>query len=260
MENNAIVIGKGMIGNGLMHSLGITKFFSRSEHNVPYEEIHNFKYIFICLPTPTRDGKQGLDKIRLYVREINDRQKGQEKSIIIIHSTILPEMCRRMMKENPGSRIAHVPEFLTEETWEKDSEWPDIVVVGAEDGETREEVAGIFRARFKGAEFFLTDTVTASTIKYAINCLYALKVIYANQIFDFCKDKQVNYETVKAAMYARAWIGKNHLDIFHKGGRGAGGKCLGKDLDAFANYSNLPLLEYAEKINKGLILSYPKTK
>jgi len=259
---NAIVIARGMIGGATMQSLGITKFFSRSDHNVPYEKIHEFKYIFLCLPTPTNFGQQNLDLIRLYVKEINHRQKNTEKSIIIIRSTVLPGTCKKLMKENPGSIIVHYPEFLTESTWEKDAEWPDLVVVGAEDAEIREEVAGILRARYKtqAPEYVLTDTSTSETIKYGINCFYALKVIYSNQIYDFCQEQGVNYDTVKNALYVRKWIGKNHLDIWHKGGRGAGGKCLEKDLDAFANFSTLPLLELANKMNKGILMMFPKKK
>lgn len=256
--NNAVVIAHGMVAKATMHSLGIDKFYSRSERNIEYNDIPNYKYIFFCLPTPTLLGKQNIDSIREYIKLITTAQKDKaDKSIVIIRSTILPGTCKKIFKES-NIHVVHVPEFLTESTWEKDSEWPDIIVIGSEDQNLREEVAGIFRARFKGAEYFLTDTQTSEMIKYAINCYYALKVIYANQLFDFCEKENIPYETIKKAMYSRKWIGKNHLDIWHNGGRGAAGKCLKKDLDAFANFSHLPLLEYAEKLNKGYILSSNK--
>lgn len=254
--DDAIVIGKGMVGNATMHALGITKFYSRSECNVSYEEISNYKYIFICLPTPTHNGKQDIDPIRVVIHDIVDKNRD---NIIIIRSTVLPGVCRKL-KHETGASIVHAPEFLTESTWKEDCEWPDLTVLGGDDQEKLDKVVGIFKSRFKGTEFIVTDTVTSETIKYAINCLYAVKVIYGNQIYDFCKDHTANYETVKKAMYLRKWIGKNHLDIFHNGGRGAGGKCLEKDLDAFATFGHLPLIEYANKLNKGLLALHPKNE
>jgi len=87
-------------------------------------------------------------------------------------------------------------------------------------------------------------------IKYAINTLYALKVVFANQIFDYCRNIGANYNVIKDAMYARKWIGKNHLEVWHQGNRGAGGKCLEKDLEALAGESDLPLLKVANMLNK----------
>ncbi len=256
--NGSVVLGHGMVGKATMKSLGITHFFSRSESNVALNDLHNFKYIYICLPTPNSiTGKQDIDNIRYYIEQISRSQPNGERSVFIIRSTILPGTCKKLVAST-GADIVHVPEFLTEATWDQDASWPDIVVIGSDDEVIKEQVVGIFRARFKGAEYFITDFKTAETIKYTVNNFYALKVIFANQIYDFCGKHGANYEVVKKACYARKWIGRNHLDVWHKGGRGAGGKCLYKDLEAFATFSHLPLLEFANKINRALIMSNPK--
>jgi hypothetical protein len=39
------------------------------------------------------------------------------------------------------------------------------------------------------------------------------------------------------AMYKRKWIGKNHLAVPFNGKLGVNGKCLPKDLIAFAKYT-----------------------
>jgi nucleotide sugar dehydrogenase len=253
---NAIVIGRGMVGNATMKSLGIEKYISKNKNNVEGEAITYYKYIFICLPTPTIDGDQDLSVIEEYLKLIS---LGYRDNVVIIRSTVLPETCGLWSKKY-NMPIVHVPEFLTESTWESDCVWPDIVVIGADEEEIRNEVAGIFKARFKGASYFLTDTITSETIKYAINTFYATKVIFANQIFDISNKIGANYETIKKALYSRKWIGKNHLDIWHNGGRGAGGKCLLKDLSAFSKYSQLPLLKVANELNKGLVVKYPKNE
>jgi len=136
-------------------------------------------------------------------------------------------------------------------TWEKDAEWPDIVVIGGEDKKSRDEIVGIYKSRYKGSEFIITDTITSEVIKYGVNTFYAQKVVFANQLYDFCKVEKANYETVKKALYARKWIGHNHLRIWNKEGkRGAGGGCLAKDLEAFAKFTKLPLLLKAYELNQ----------
>lgn len=256
MKNAIVIGGTGMVGNATMYSLGIKDQYSRSKATVKLEQIMDFKYIFICLPTPTVNGEQDISSLTQFFEMF----KGEFKdNIFIIRSTVLPGVCRSFSQKY-GVKIVHAPEFLTESTWKKDSEWPDIVVIGADDEGLREEVAGIFKSRYKGAAFFLTDTVTSETIKYAINTLYALKVIFANEVFDFCQKTGINYETVKGVLYSRKWIGKNHLDVWHKGGRGVSGKCLKKDLEAFARLSGSKLLRLAAEINSELVRVYPKNE
>ncbi len=254
MKDAIVIGGTGMVGHATMYSLGIKDQYSQSSNTVDINHILDFKYIFICLPTPTVEGKQDLSLIEHYLSLFSQRSKS---NIFIIRSTILPRTCKRLSAKY-GLNIVHVPEFLTESSWKQDSEWPDIVVIGADDNYIGEQVAGIFKARFKGATFVMTDTVTSELTKYAINTFYAFKVVFANQLYDYAKEIGANYNTVKETMYARKFMSKNHFDVHHQGGRGSGGKCLKKDLEAFATESKLPLFELVNKINKELLKKYPK--
>lgn len=251
---DAVVIGKGMVGKGTMHALGIKSFYSRSEANVKLEDLHTFKYIFLCLPTPTVDGKCDTSATEWYIKEVTMKS---HDPIFVVRSTVIPGTCERLSKEYEAN-IVHLPEFLSEDTWKQDSEWPDLIVVGSNDIKAHNSVMGLLKARFKGAEYVSTDLTTAEMIKYAINNLYALKVVYANQIYDYCERKGIFYDTVKEAMYARKWIARNHLEILNKGGRGAGGKCLQKDLESLAHETGSPLLLEADRLNKIYLQNNPK--
>lgn len=246
MKDSVVIGGTGMVGHATMFALGIEHYYAKSTANVELKNITDYKYIFICLPTPTNGGKQDIKIIEHYLKLIKENYKN---NVVIIRSTVLPGTCVKWI-DTYKIKIVHVPEFLTESSWMDDSKWPDIIVVGAEHDSLREEVAGIFKSRYKGSEYFLTDTITSETIKYGINCLYALKVVYANQLYDYCMGVGANYNTIMKAMYARKWIGKNHLDVWHNKERGAGGKCLEKDLTAFASESDLLLLKIAEMLNQ----------
>jgi len=241
---DAVVIGKGMVGNATMHALGIDDCYSLDGSTIERDQIGDFKYIFICVPTPTVDGVCDVTDILDYIKAYRTKD-----NIFIIRSTIVPGTVDQL-EEETNANIVHMPEFLTEKTWKRDAEWPDVVVIGSNNMSALRLVEGIMKARHKGADFFITDARTAELAKYAINVLYATKVIYANQMYDFCKEHKVNYSVIREILYSRKWIGKNHLDVWHGKHRGAGGKCLGKDVDAFASMSKISLVRLVNKLNK----------
>jgi len=246
--NNAIVIGGlGIVGQATRHALAIKDYYDFKGSTVKKENITDFKYIFICLPTPTIGGNCYINDIIIFIAGLNSKKD----NVFIIRSTVIPGTCKKIIKRT-GATVVHVPEFLTMSTWEKDAEWPDIVVIGGEDKKSRDEIVGIYKSRYKGSEFIITDTITAEVIKYAINTFYAQKVVFANQLYDFCSEVGGNYETIRKAMYARKWIGGQHLTVWYnkdKKQRGAGGGCLAKDLEAFAKFTKLPLLLKVFELN-----------
>ncbi|GIW65412.1 MAG: hypothetical protein KatS3mg093_391 [Candidatus Parcubacteria bacterium] len=63
-----------------------------------------------------------------------------------------------------------------------------------------------------------------------------MKVIFANQIYDLCQKLGANYELVKQALENESRIGKSHLNIFHGGYRGFGGKCFTQRFKRFNGF------------------------
>lgn len=245
--DDAAVVGYGTVGQATAKVFGIKKHFDidESKSNVSLKEVARCRFIFLALPTPTKNGRCDVSKIEGIVRQIADYGCG---GILVSRSTVTPGTARNLAEKYRVPIVAN-PEFLTESTAEYDAKHPDIIVIGADNLSSKEAVRGLYEARFKGVDIIETDTITAETIKYAVNTFYATKVIFANEIYDICQRIGANYETIKDAMYKRRWIGKNHLTVQHKGGRGAKGKCLGKDLEAFASFSNSKLLKLVQDIN-----------
>ncbi|MEK7211117.1 MAG: hypothetical protein AAB731_00620, partial [Patescibacteria group bacterium] len=98
----------------------------------------------------------------------------------------------------------------------------------------------------------------AEMVKYFGNTLYALRVAFANQMYDLCGKMGIDYETVKECAKPAPMVGKSHLEIFHKGYRGYGGKCLPKDTRALIQLGQkaemeMTLLKAAEVYNNALI-------
>jgi UDP-glucose 6-dehydrogenase len=89
---------------------------------------------------------------------------------------------------------------------------------------------------------------SSELVKYAGNTFLALKVVYANILHDLTKSLGAPYDDVRNAVSADPRIGPSHLQVISasghsdKTGRGAGGHCFIKDLEAFRR-------QYAELVH-----------
>ncbi len=138
-------------------------------------------------------------------------------------------------------------------------EKPDLIVLGGEDSDSVNQVAALYKARFKYPDPVITDSRTAEFIKYSLNVFFILKVVFANQLYDAAMELGANYSVVKKVLESHKWGTKNHLDPFHKNYRGAAGACLPKDLAAFGNLvPNLDLFYNIEELNKKYLESNKK--
>lgn len=77
----------------------------------------------------------------------------------------------------------------------------------------------------------------AELAKLATNAHLALRVIWAEQLYDLCMVVGVDYEIVREAVAADPRIGASHLQVWHGGYRGYGGACLPKDVPALIDYA-----------------------
>lgn len=247
---NASVVGYGTVGKAIAKHFGIKKHFDLKDSNATLEEVAETRYVFICLPTDVRGGRYLLDDIKAIIRQIKEYRR---QNVFIIKSTVFPGFAEHLMNSLDINSIVSCPEFLSEDTALKDIKNPDFIVVGGRQKNYIEDVVGIHRAVNKGVDIIKTDNTTAEMIKMSMNSFFATKVVFANQMYDYCQKVKANYETVKETMYKSRMVAKNHLDVFHKGGRGAAGKCLKKDLEAFSEISNLPLLVQVNGINKSYL-------
>ena len=248
--------GLGVVGKSTSKAFGISHYFDKKGSNITLTEAAYKRYHFFCLPTPTVNGECFREDIFELIRQLEEIPHNQ--NVYIIRSTVIPGTARHIMTQLGIHSVISNPEFLSEDTADEDAQNPDVVVIGGDHKQYVDDVKGIYDAHIKTAKIFTMDTITAEMVKYAVNTFYATKVIFANQMFDVAQNVGANYETMKDVMYNRKWVGKNHLDIWNKGGRGASGKCLRKDLDAFGNFSKSKLLATVKSLNDEYLSKYPK--
>jgi len=243
---NAVAIGGlGVVGTATRRMLGIPWYYDHAGSNITMQEIKALKYVFLCVPTPTVQGRCDTSAIWTYFELLGDGH------IYVIRSTVVPGTARKLAEEF-GVPVVSNPEFLTESSAQVECLHPDLVVLGADDEDTLSEVWNELYWPVDAGRVIFTDTITAELIKYAVNTFYAMKVIFANSLYEIATDMGINYDVVRDALYAKKWVGKNHLAVPWKGKRGLNGKCLPKDLEAFATFTGHDFFESLVSLNRQL--------
>jgi len=223
---NLGIVGCGVIGNslaGLLKDMGYpVKQYDPVKGLI--DDISECEIIFVCVPTK-KDMK--FEDVKTAVSYINLKNK---KGIITIRSTLMPGMIDKFIKRYKREFV-YLPEFLRERTAFLDEICPDKIIVG-----TRGiEVFEIFKRLFKRVvdnknKIIMMKPVEAELLKVALNSLYTIKVVFGNELYDICQKYGADYYKLFEAFKLDKYINAMHLDPLFDGYRGAGGKCLSKDI------------------------------
>ena len=258
-EDTAVVIGgEGTVGKATRKLFNIKYSFDKKKSNINLNEAHHkCLFVFVCLPTPVKDGVYQTEDITSLVRQMAAMGN---RNIFVIRSTVYPGYGRWLHKKF-GVPIVSFPEFGNADTMYEDMKDPDFVVLGADSDSywALDKLQKTYYPDLDSSKLLSTDNTTAEQIKVSLNAFYATKVIFANEIYDSCEASLANYELVKYVLEHSRYGSRNHFEIYHKGGRGAGGACLRKDLEFMANFTNSDLLKTADRINKKLLSETKKT-
>ncbi len=226
------IIGLGTVGrainNGFCNSHEVFVHDTLLDTKIS-DVTENARIAYIAVPTPSISGSGECDTS--LVEEVLEQLPDGFKAVI--KSTIIPGTTERLHESFPRLKIACSPEFLRSENSEEDFLNQDILIVGTQHDDLAEEVfehhieAGIID---RAGCFHVTPTL-AELIKYAKNSFYSMKVIFANQFFDYCEAMGEDWSRVKEIITKPQMqpIGESHLEAIHGAERGFGGKCLPKD-------------------------------
>lgn len=224
--------------------------------------------IFICVPTPMNsDGSCDISMVDEICEKINDAQMkkmteqscycnccGISEQVVVIRSTVSPGTCDDLMEKYPYISIVYNPEFLTERTSVEDFKNLQSVVIGGEE-KIVDFVFSYYKMIFKNISLYSTSRKQAEVFKYMTNSYFAMKIIFANEIKNYCDKISVDYNSLKNIFPAEPRLGSTHWDVPGPDGKyGFGGKCLPKDasgflFDAKKNEIDFDLLEKTIEIN-----------
>ena len=245
------IIGNGFVGKAVKESF--KKHFDvfifdkdKRKANVTSlnELVSKCKMIFLCLPTPMNldDGSCHLGIVEDTLSKIDDwcdemEYYGLEQRTIVIKSTIQPGTTEKWNQKYKKIDIAFNPEFLTEANSIEDFKNQNRIIIGS----TRKvgaKIKSIYSKVFPKVPIIKTSSTIAEMIKYFTNCFLAMKVSYANEMYQICEKLDIDYDKVVEYAVRDERIGISHLNVpGPDGDYGFGGHCLPKDLNALINLS-----------------------
>ena len=237
------IVGQGFVGTAVRE--GLQNYFTILTHdkngkcsNTLEEVVTRSKVIFLCLPTPmTREGKCHTGIIESVLDQINpicDEMEyfGNERRTIILKSTIPPGTTKRFAETYKHIEFVFNPEFLTEANAIDDYKNQTRIILGGENHITA-RVRPIFAKAFPKVKIIKTDSSYAEMVKYVTNSFLAMKVSFANEMYEICQYLNIDYDKVIEYAQHDDRLGYSHWNVPGPDGDfGYGGHCFPKDVKA----------------------------
>jgi UDPglucose 6-dehydrogenase len=236
------IIGCGFVGGTTYEVLkehyetaAYDKFKIEFKNN--FNKLSECPIIFIAVPTPmSNSGKIDLTILDEVLNSL-EKLNFQQKPILVIRSTAIPGTTEQLSNKY-NFEFVYNPEFLREKHALEDFRNMNRVILGSDKKENLEKIKSIYLSFLPNATYVFTDWKTAEMMKYASNVTLASQIIIANELYNVCKNLDIDYEEIRKILGLDDRISTKHMKVpGHDGDFGFGGKCFPKDLNALIQIS-----------------------
>lgn len=246
---NVVIFGKGKVGMATDLTLKTNADFHDPYKNCVIKDFTPYDVAIICVSSLEK-GPHDHDAIENCLDTLS---QSNFKGLVAIRCTVSPVMLRIWPRVYPELKIIHFPEFMkqSDDTY-LDTPW--ILVLGGDHNLTKPFGEWLVSRKYGNNDMLHYCTLEESAlIKLHQNAGLALKVVYANIMYETCQNYGADYEVVRKGVAADVRVGPGHLQVPGEHGFGFAGHCLPKDLNCLNHVShNRGFWDNIIKINDGL--------
>lgn len=249
---NIGIIGLGIIGSACkfgFEKLGHKVIVHDIKLDTKMSDVLSCDIVYVCVPTPSNEnGSCNTSVVEAVVKEL---EYFKYTGIIAIKSTVKPTTTEKLIEETKLN-ICFVPEFLRERCAITDfTENHTVLAIGTH-SEKVYEVVKLCHGHYPKNTVKLNPT-EAELLKYYANVFNAMKITFANEMYEVCEKLNIRYSKVKDAFIKRGITKDIYLDV-NENFRGYAGMCLPKDTKALDSFIkelglDLKLFETIDKEN-----------
>lgn len=266
MEPNKVaIIGYGWVGKA-MHKLFPEALIYDPLYIGPYDgtekmtedrgKINACKIAFVCVPTPNETDVEDPNPFgegRLNTSIVEEVVEWCESELIVIRSTVNPGTCDALMKKY-HKRLVMQPEYLGETPAHPmlDPKTRPFLIIGGADTIDRRKLIDLYSAVYNAnVTIRQVSNLEAEVIKLTENRAIAFKVAQCQELFDVCELANVDYYTIRDAVYGDDPRFNLWFSFIFPNARGMNSKCIPKDVYAWAAWAES--LNYSPKLTRSLL-------
>lgn len=238
------IIGLGFVGGSMLKSfkeknVDVKGYDKYKENTDSFEDCIDSDICFLALPTIFDEEKLSYDRscIIEVCKQLSDVLY---HGIVVIKSTVEPQTTKELSITFPSLKLVHNPEFLTAATAYNDFHNQKHIVLGKghNTNDSDIDVLKLFYSRYyEDADISICTSNESESMKSFVNCFYAVKIQFFNELYLLCEKTDCDYNTVKELMLKNKWINPMHTNVPGTDGKlSYGGYCFPKDTNALLQY------------------------
>jgi len=221
-----VIFGKGKVGMATDLTLKTNADFHDPYKGIVIDDFSKYDLAIICVSSLV-DGPYDHSAITECLIRLDE---AKFQGTIAIRCTVAPVFLQTWERQFSNLKIIHFPEFMKQGDDDYlDKPW--ILVLGGDMKLTVPFGKWLVDNGYGHEEMWHFCTLAESAlIKLHQNAGLALKVTYANIMYETCQQYGADYEVVRKGVAADVRVGPGHLQVPGEHGFGFAGHCLPKDL------------------------------
>ena len=228
------IIGWGAVGSAVGEGFKMLGHIVKPHDpklNTIINDVLDTELVFVCVPTPS--GEDGECDLSIVYQTIDSLKQLKYSGVIALKSTSVPGTTQSIIDKYNDNDICFVPEFLRERSALEDFvRNHDVLAVGCHSDRAWHRVCEAHSWLPKNT--VRMSPTEAEILKYYSNTFNALRVVFANVMYEVSEKLNCDYNKILETFLMRKTSSPDYLSCGPEV-RGYGGMCLPKDTKAMAD-------------------------